>query len=256
MPFVEEQTRLSIKNILLATVFTEPSEAILAYAVGLARRYISKISLTGAASPVAICETIRKCKADLVVIGTQAQDVRKSDVGVAVGEILSNVPCPMLIVGPGVRPVELSKEGFERIVYVTDYTISSLEGLPYALALSRDLGAQLRFVHISEGPTMGPFHFGNSRTVAFRKRLENLLGSKLGLPQESELTVQEGDRAERVVSIAARLNVSLIVMSARDIPDRTSPSLMWPIGTRVICRAHCPVLIVQGFSISQNVLQA
>ena len=256
MPFVEEQTRLSIKNILLATVFTEPSEAILAYAVGLARRYISKISLTGAASPVAICETIRKCKADLVVIGTQAQDVRKSDVEVAVGEILSNVPCPMLIVGPGVRPVELSKEGFERIVYVTDYTISSLEGLPYALALSRDLGAQLRFVHISEGPTMGPFHFENSRTVAFRKRLENLLGSKLGLPQESEFTVQEGDRAERVVMIAARLNVSLIVMSARDIPDRTSPSLMWPIGTQVICRAHCPVLIVQGFSISQNTLQA
>lgn len=33
MPFVDEQTRLSIKNILLATVFTEPSDAILSYAV-------------------------------------------------------------------------------------------------------------------------------------------------------------------------------------------------------------------------------
>jgi len=55
VPLVEEQTRLSIKNILLATVFTEPSEAILSYAVGLARRYGSKMSLTGAASPAAIC---------------------------------------------------------------------------------------------------------------------------------------------------------------------------------------------------------
>ena len=37
--FVEEQTRLSIKNILLSTAFTEPSEAILSYAVRFARRY-------------------------------------------------------------------------------------------------------------------------------------------------------------------------------------------------------------------------
>jgi hypothetical protein len=63
--FVEEQTRLSIKNILLATVFTEPSEAILSYAVRFARRYHSKMSLTGAASPGAICEIIGNRKSIL-----------------------------------------------------------------------------------------------------------------------------------------------------------------------------------------------
>lgn len=245
MPFVEEQTRPSIKNILLATVFTEPSEAILSYVVGLARRYTSKMSLTRSAYPEAICEISRKCRADLVVVGTQSQDVRKSDVEVAVGEILRNVPCPMLIIGPGVRPTGVSIDDLERIVFVTDYTISSLKGLPYTLALSRDFGAQIRFVHVSEGPTMGPFLFGDSRTVAFRKRLENLLGAKLGLPQESEFTVQEGDRAERVVTIAARLNASLIVMSAREVPERTAPSVVSPIDTEVVCRAHSPVLIAR-----------
>jgi len=246
VPIVEEQTRLSIKNILLATVFTEPSEAILSRTVGFARRYGSKMSLTGAASPAAICEIIGKGHIDLVVIGTQAQNVRKSDLNLAVGKILCIVPCPMLIIGPRVTAVELAKEELEQIVYVTDYTLSSLDGLPYAVALSQDYGARLRFVHVSEGPTMGPFHFGNSRIVAFRKRLESLLDSVGGLPQESEFAVQEGDRVEGLVTIAANLHASLIVMSARGVPERTAPCLMWPIATQVVCRAHCPVLIARG----------
>lgn len=109
MPLVEEQTHLFIKNILLAMVFTEPSETILSYAVGLARRYGSKMSLTGAASPASICDITRKLRIDLVVIGTQAQDAQKPDSDAAVGEILRIVPCPMLIVGPRVTAIELAK---------------------------------------------------------------------------------------------------------------------------------------------------
>jgi len=164
----------------------------------------------------------------LVVIGTQAQDVRKSDVGVAVGEILSNVPCPMLIVGPGVRPVELSKEGFERIVYVTDSKLSSLRGLPYTLALAQDHNAQLNFVHVPEETTMGPFHFGSSRIVAFRKRLESLVAQGKSLLQESEFNVQEGDRAERLVRIASNLHASLVVMTA-PVTTETSAPLLGPL---------------------------
>ena len=245
MPFIEEQTRLSIKNILLATVFTEPSEAILSYAVGLSRRYGSKMSLTGAASPAAICEIIETRGVDLVVVGTQAQGVRTSDMDVAVAEILGTVPCPMLIIGPQVTPSELTKGEPEQIVYVTDYTLSSLEGLPYALALSQDCGARLRFVHVAEGLTKGPFHFGNSRIVAFRKRLESLLDSAEGLLQELEFAVQEGDRAEGLVAIAKKLHASLIVMSARGVPDRTTPCLMWPIAMQTVRHAHCPVLIAR-----------
>ena len=244
MPFIEEQTRLSIKNILLATVFTEPSETILSYAVGLARRYGSKMSLTGAASPAAICEIAGTRGVDLVVVGTQSQGVRTSDMDVAVAEILGTVPCPMLIIGPQVTPSELAKEEFDQIVYVTDYTLSSLDGLPYARALSQDYGTRLGFVHVAEGPTMGPFHFGNSRIVAFRKRLESLLGP-LEVP-ESEFAVQEGDRVKGLVTIATKLHASLIVMSARETPDRTTSCLMWPIAMETIRRAHCPVLIARG----------
>ena len=202
MPFVGEQAHVSIKNILLATVFTAPSEAILAYAVSFARRYGSKMSLMGAASLSAICEIVRKCRVDLVIIGTQAQDLRRSDLDMAVGEILRTVPCPMLIIGPKVTSRELVEAVLEQIVYVTDYTVGSLDGLPYTLALSQEHGAQLTFVHVSEGPTVGPFHFGNSRIVGFRKRLESLLGSREELAQDSELAVQEGDRVETLATIA------------------------------------------------------
>jgi len=246
VPCVEEQTRLSIRNILLATVFSEPSPEILSYAVGFARRYGSTMSLTGAVSPRAICEIIRNRQVDLVVIGTHAQELRKSDLDSAAEEILHTVPCPMLIIGPKVTHMELAKVDLERIVYVTDFTTSSLDGLPYALALAQDHDAQVKFVHVSEETTVGPFHFGNSRIVAFRKRFESLVASGKGLLQESESVVQEGDRAEGLVRIAASLHASLIVMSVRG--NQTQP--LWPIAGQVICRAHCPVLTVGALSLN------
>ncbi|MBZ5685462.1 MAG: universal stress protein [Acidobacteriia bacterium] len=241
---VEEQTRLSIKNILLATVFSEPSPEILSYAVGFARRYGSTMSLTGAVSPGAICEIIRNRQVDLAVIGTHAQEMRKSDLDSAAEELLRTVPCPVLIIGPRVTQMELAKGELERILYVTDFTTSSLDGVPYALALAQDHDAQLRFVHVAEETTMGPFHFGNSRTVAFRKRLESLIASGKGLLQESESVVQEGDRAEGLVRIASNLRASLIVMSA----GGNRPPLLWRTANQVVRRAHCPVLAVRGAS--------
>jgi nucleotide-binding universal stress UspA family protein len=247
VPWVEEQTRLSIKNILLATVSSEPSQAILSYAVAFARRYGSKMSLTGAASPGAICENIKNGRVDLVVIGTPSQDMRKSDLDSAAEEILHTVLCPMLIIGPKVTQMELAKGELKRIVYVTDYTTSSLDGLPYALALAEDYDAQLKFVHVSEETTMGAFHFGNSRNVAFRKRLESLVASRDGLLRESEFVIGEGDRAGGLVRVATNLHACLIVMSARGIPNKTPPHLLWPIAGQVVRGAHCPVLIVRGF---------
>lgn len=244
MPCVEEQTRLSIKNILLATVFSEPSPEILSYAVGLARRYGSTMSLTGAASPRAICEIIRNRQVDLVVIGAHAPGLRKSGLDSVADEILHTVPCPVLTIGPNVTQMELAKGDLERIVYVTDYTTSSLDGLPYALALAQDHDAQVKFVHVSAETTMRPFHFGNSRIVAFRKRLESLVASGKSLLQESESVVQEGDRAEGLVRIASKLHASLIVMSARG----NQAPLLWPIASQVVCRAPCPVLTVRGSS--------
>ena len=246
MPCVEEQTRLSIRNILLATAFSEPSPAILSFAVGLARRYGSTMSLTGAVSPGAICEIIRNRQVDLVVIGTHAQELRRSDLDSAAEEILHTVPCPMLIIGSKVPQMELAKGDLERIVYVTDFTTSSLDGLPYALALAEDHEAQLKFVHVAEETTMGPFHFGYSGSMAFRKRLESLVAQGKALLQESEFVVAEGDRAEGLIRVGANLHASLIVLSARVTPEKTSAPLLWPIAGRVLCRAHCPVLILRG----------
>jgi len=244
VPCVEAQTCLSIKNILLTTAFSAHSPAILSYAVGFARRYGSTMSLTGAASPGAICEIVRNRSVDLVVIGMRAQELRKSDLDSDAEEIFRSVPCPVLIIGPRVTQMELAEGELERILYVTDFTTSSLDGVPYALALAQDHDAQLRFVHVAEETTMGPFHFGNSRTVAFRKRLESLVVSRKDLLQESESVVQEGDRVEGLVRIASNLRASLIVVSA----GRNRPPLLWRTANQVVRRAHCHVLTVRGAS--------
>jgi nucleotide-binding universal stress UspA family protein len=296
MPCLEEQTHLCIKNILLATDFSESSEATLPYALGLAQRYGSTIfvahvisseaekaippqamrtgfdevryfagramvAFLGSASlggipheallergsiPEAICEIVRNRQVDLVVIGTHDQKLRKFNIGSTAEEILRMVPCPVLIIGPEVTHTELAKGALERIVYVTDFSTSSLDALPYAVALAQDNEAQLTLVHVAEETTMGPFYYGNSRSVAFRKRLESLVPASSGFLCESEFVVGYGDRAEGLVRVAANLNASLIVMIVRGTPAGASARVLWPVDGQVICRAHGPVLMVRG----------
>ena len=246
MPFVEEQTRLSIKNILLAAVFTEPSEAILSYAVSLAHRYGSGLTLTGAVVAGSIYQIIRKEQIDLVVLGANVRDSRAPGLNTAVEGVLRNVPCPTLIAGPRVTEAELANRDLERIVYVTDYTTGSLDGLPYALALAQDHDSQVNFVHVADETTIGPFHFGNSRIGAFRKQLENLISSEKVILPQSEFVVQEGDRAQGLVRIARNLHTRLIVLNARELSDKTVPYLLPAMAVQVLRLALCPVLIIRG----------
>ncbi len=246
MLFAEERTRVAIRNILLAALFSEPSEAMLSYTASLAQDYDSKISLTGAISGGAICEVVKARQFDLVVLGAQVQDPRSPGLDTAIEEILRNVVCPVLIIGPRVTEPELAKSNLERIVYVTDYTRDSLDGLPCVLALAQDYNAQVKFVHVAEGTTMRPFHFGNSRIFAFRKRLESMVASGGALLRDSEFAVQEGDRPWGIVRIATNLRANLIVLNLRRMPEGTAPYPLWPIAVQVLRLALCPVLMVRG----------
>jgi len=51
MPCLEQQTHLSLKNILFATDFSGSSEAALPYALGLAMRYGSKVFVAHVVPP-------------------------------------------------------------------------------------------------------------------------------------------------------------------------------------------------------------
>lgn len=218
MPCLEQQTRLSLKNILFATDFSDASEAAVPYALGLARRYGSTILvahvippeversippgampkgfdearffaeqamtaflgctfLSGAPHEVLldkgsiagrICQMVRNRQIDLVVIGTRGRRLRKFDTDSIAEEIFRTVPCPVLIVGPEVTQKELAKAALQRIVYLTDFSTRSLEALPYAVAFAQDNEALLTFVHVAVETTMGPFYYGDSRSVAFR----------------------------------------------------------------------------------------
>ena len=243
--FVHELARLSIKNILLATKPSESSEAILAYVVGLARRYGASIFLADVISPKAICQIVSNLKVDLAVV---APDQRLRELGAPsiAEDILPMVPCPVLIIGPAVTYTELERKALERIVYVTDFSISSLAALPYAVALAQDNEAQLALVHVAQETTMGPFHYGDSRTFAFRKRLESLLGSTPGFFCKPEFVVEHGDRAKGLVRVSANVKASLIVMNAIGISATVSARVPWFVGGQIVRHAPCPVLVVCG----------
>jgi nucleotide-binding universal stress UspA family protein len=242
---VEEQARLSIKNILLATKPSQSSEAILAYVVGLSRRYGASISLADVTSAEVICAIVSNREVDLVVVA-RGQRLQKLGTACIVEDILPIVPCPVLIIGPAVTYTQLARKALERIVYVTDFSTSSLAALPYAVALAQDTEAQLALVHVAEKTTMGPFHYGNPRNVIFRKRLDSLIPAGSDFLGKSEFVVDHGDRVQGLVRVAAKLNASLIVMSVRETPAAASAQMLLPVDGQVVCRAPCPVLMVPG----------
>jgi nucleotide-binding universal stress UspA family protein len=246
MPFVEDHTQLSIKSILLDTHASESSQASVRYVLGLAQRYGSTVSLADVTSAAAICQIAESRQADLLVIGADKLQLRNPDARPTIEEILRTAPCPVLIIGPEVTHREHAKLVLERIAYVTDFSTSSLDALPYTLALAQDNDAQLTLVHIAQETTTGPFHYGDSRRVAFRKRLESLIPARSGLLAESEFVVGNGGRMEGLVRVAVNLNASLIVVSARGTPAKTSAPMLWPIVGQVVWRAPCPALIVRA----------
>jgi nucleotide-binding universal stress UspA family protein len=242
MPCVEELTLLSIKNILLATNSLESSELILRYLAGFARRYGATVSVAHVISPETISRIVSNREIDLVVIA--GRRLRKLGAR-SIEDVFPMVPCPVLVIGPEVTYTELAKKALDRIVYVTDFSISSLEALPYAAALARDNEAQLTLVHVPEETTMGPVYYGDSRSFAFRKRLESLVPANSGFLCKSEFVVEYGNRAGGLVRVAANLNASLIVMSVRGI-TAASAGMLWPGDSETVCRAQCPVLMVRG----------
>jgi nucleotide-binding universal stress UspA family protein len=117
-----------------------------------------------------------------------------------------------------------------------------LDALPYAIDLAHDKEAQLTFVNVANAFQMGPVHYGSSTTVAFQHRLEHLLAPAPASFGSPEFVVRHGDSVDRVVRIADSVSAGMIVLSAR----ASSPGpLLLPIGSEVMWRANCPVLVVR-----------
>ena len=201
----------------------------------------------------AFADMVKEQEAGLLVVGTHGrQGLEKLLLGSVAEQVLGAAPCPVMVVGPGVRGREPGAGEVEQIIYATDFSPAAWRALPFATALSHDFDARLVLVNVVGAVEGMALHDAGAHKLAQQDRVREseraLMKMRMNLetlPHEPEIVVIAGDPGEVIPEIAARLSAGLIVMGAH-ARRLAALSTHLPCGTahHVISRAECPVLLV------------
>lgn len=182
---------------------------------------------------------------DLVVLGTRGRTgLGKLMLGSIAEKIFRKVACPVLTVGPNLRPSLPVKVQPGRILFPTDFSPQADHAFPYAVSLALDQQSQLICMHVV--PSSGrEATFNEDRASRYASaRLRELTASVTRLAKEPEFMVETGDPAQAIVMAAAERRAELVVLGVR-APDSLLDCLGWSTAYGVVREASCPVLTVR-----------
>jgi nucleotide-binding universal stress UspA family protein len=204
------------------------------------------VSLTGAVQDEILAAAKRE-NVDLIVLGTHGRTgVPRFFFGSEAEGMYRHADCPILVVGPGAKPVSeqtsTSKNAWhpKDIICACDLSPSSAPTAAYALRLAQEHGATFTIFHVddSEGKeskqslipqfeqALAPHIIGDQRPDILWRTL--LIGYGLG---------------STIADLAVERNSDLVVMGAHVAPHTTA-HLPRGIAPKVMAKAPCPVMIL------------
>ena len=190
---------------------------------------------------------------DLIVMGTHGRGgIDKLFLGSTAEKVIRHASCPVLTVGPQVKPTSLGR--FGHILYATDFSDGSMRALTYALSLAEQDWAELTMLHVIESNPISEFELFKWK-LDDRQQLNRLIPPDVDLACKPEIEVEVGVPAEQVVCFAGTRNAELIVMGARG-GGSASTHLPWTTLHHVLQHAHCPVLTVRAEPLAANRAEA
>lgn len=192
---------------------------------------------------------------DLIVVGTHGRTgFGKMVIGSVAEDILRHAPCPVLTVGPKISgraklspldshraslaPVELE---LHQILYAADFTPSSFQVAPVAVALAEQFEARLTVIHVLENYLNLDSHPGPIEEAV--GRLQGLVPKDAALPYAPEIMLDFGSAWHCIVNKAAELDADLIVLGSQSADHTTH--VPWSTVHQVVAHANCPVLTVR-----------
>jgi nucleotide-binding universal stress UspA family protein len=194
-------------------------------------------SVTGAIQD-RILSIIKENKIDLLVMGTHGRvGFERFLFGSDTEAVLRQVQCPVMVIGPAVRPVTASVWQPKKIVCATTLDPDSAWIAAYGYRLAQQHQATFTLFNVEEAAyketdkSWGDFEF------AFRKEL----------PEDTKFTgslrtlVSDSEAGEEIVDYASEIGADLIVMGARAAAD-VSTHLVRGTAPRVFAEAPCPVM--------------
>src|SRR5689334_13480327 len=192
---------------------------------------------------VAMAHWISEHGIDLVVVGTHGRKaVQRFLLGSTSEVVLHNATCPVLTIGPRVEAPRIFSLTLDNILFAAELAARSNPAIEYALALAAEWQAQLTLLHVL--PEDSRNYPDRTRVLRFAMdEMQRLLPENASSSCKTELAVDAGDPAERIVQHARDEKADLIVMGLAGNSDFTVKGSSG-VTCRVTGAAPCPVLAV------------
>jgi nucleotide-binding universal stress UspA family protein len=193
----------------------------------------------------AVVRLAKRLEADLIVTGTHGRHGwSKVLLGSCADGIIRHAECPVLTIGPRVKPVSAEGISFRKIVFATDFHSNAIEAAAVACAFAKDAMAKLYLCHIVSE---------ESGSVSDRRELQAKMESALHsmVPDASyewidpEFVVEHGRTADEIVGLASHVGADLIVLGAKRSTFLGS-HLVNGVVAQVLAKAECPVMTVRA----------
>jgi len=190
-----------------------------------------------------IPDMIQEHAIDLVVVGTHGRrGVSKLVHGSQAEKIYRSAPCPVLTVGPFVRPTAQPRK-IERILFPVDLKENPEPALGYAMSLADERRASLMLLHADP---LVPWQYRSSVEQVIMRELAGLVPKGTLSSSEPHSMIRWEYPAEAILSTAEERGIDLIVMGVhKGRLGSLSAHLPWPVASEVVSRAPCPVLTLR-----------
>jgi len=178
---------------------------------------------------------------DLLVVGTHGSTgVTHTVLGSVAENLIREVPCPVLTVGPNLEGRFLHANDLKEVLVPTDLSPHSLAVIPYLVAITAEFRANVHFLHVMPKESQADLR----ATAAVQERIEKLCNCYFSPRALTWSGVEFGDAAERILAAAGNQSADLIAMGVKPV-GRFMTQLRTSLGYKIIASANCPVLTVK-----------
>ena len=255
------ESKLTLAHVLDLSAITRSEDAAAGFALEQARRSSNLemtellervvqdgVKATGhsleARNPAAaIVKLAAEIDAALIVAGTHARHgLTKAILGSCAEGIIRHATCPVVTVGPKVKPLQDRILPLARIVFATDFRSNVEAKISIALAFAQDAGAQISLLHVMEHPA-GDI----SESLEMRLKVEALLEKMIPKSAydwcDPECVIEEGNASEHIRDLAKRKRADLIILGARQSSSWLTHLNDGVVGS-LLREAECPVMTI------------
>jgi nucleotide-binding universal stress UspA family protein len=238
--------------------------------VELAKRQAARLAKKLSGKTVAVRSFVRSGKpfneitalagergADLIVIATHGHTgLKRVWLGSTAERVVRHAPCPVLTVpaqSKKGRKREASALKVKRIVVPIDFSQTSAQALPYAVALAERFGAEIILLHvIPPVPLPLPFYVrrllqksaGRLAELSMDVQLSRLCEEAFDKEMPSRTLVRTGAPYDEISKAASSQGADLIILTTHGYTGLKHASL-GSTAERVVRHATCPVLVVR-----------